>query len=578
MNDQLESLFTSLSISSDAITKEDFKKKDCKKGNGGWKREDLLKICKDLDIKLTSKDKASKEILCEKINNYFNSGNNVATTSGNNVATTSGNNVANINDERPRTNRPSPSDSATQFPVGTTKIGNDGNMYKVILTSNGRKRWVKSTDTVTVTVSDTTNLTNLTNLTTSSNITKENFKKKDCKKGKGGWNTEDLLKICKDLGIKLSSKDKASKELLCEKINNYFKANSDTVSSNVATTTSDTVSSNVATTTSDTVSSNVARTSDTVSSNVATTTSDTVSSNVATTTSDTVSDTISSIDLENLPTEIFNKNTFDVMLAHKYNGQNPVGYYISEKLDGYRAIFYNNQDEAGFMSRNHKQFNAPKWYIKDISDKLPKGFVLDGELYTKRGDFANMGIVRKKIPVDSEWRNVTFMVFDLPLIRKPFKERYNIMKKMLSNIPHIKVVENIEINDIKQFDKIHTRLVSEGAEGTMLRDPNSYYEQKRSNNLLKVKDFLDDEVIVEGMEFGEGRNSNVMGNLIVRWAPHADKKYKGTFNVGSGFTDEDRKEWKKLFKNGTIITIKYFEIQPSGKPRFPIYQNIYHNV
>ena len=161
MNDQLESLFTSLSISSDAITKEDFKKKDCKKGKGGWQKEDLLKICKDLGIKLTSKDKASKELLCEKINNYFNT--NVVNVG--NVA-----NVGNVNDERPRTNRPSPSDSATQFPVGTTKIGNDGNMYKVILTSNGRKRWVKSTDTVSDTVTTDTVTTN----TVTSNVSTTN--------------------------------------------------------------------------------------------------------------------------------------------------------------------------------------------------------------------------------------------------------------------------------------------------------------------------------------------------------------------------------------------------------------------
>ena len=126
--------------------------------------------------------------------------------------------------------------------------------------------------------------------------------------------------------------------------------------------------------------------------------------------------------------------------------------------------------------------------------------------------------------------------------------------------------------------KIHQKLVSDGAEGTMLRDPETHYENKRSHNLLKVKDFLDDEAIVEGMQFGDGRNSNVMGNLIVRWAPHANKQYKGTFDVGSGFNDQQRANWKNLFKKGTIITIKYFELQKSGKPRFPVFQNIYHKV
>ncbi len=108
----------------------------------------------------------------------------------------------------------------------------------------------------------------------------------------------------------------------------------------------------------------------------------------------------------------------------------------------------------------------------------------------------------------------------------------------------------------------------------MLRDPESYYENKRSNSLLKVK------VVVQDIEFGKGKNENVMGNLIVKWAPHSKKSkiYEGTFEVGSGFTDEQRKKLEKLFKKGTILTIKYFELQKSGKPRFPIFQNIYHKI
>jgi DNA ligase-1 len=276
--------------------------------------------------------------------------------------------------------------------------------------------------------------------------------------------------------------------------------------------------------------------------------------------------------------KVFNKNTFSVMLANKYTGNDPTGYFMSEKLDGYRALFYNGPSGGEFISRNNKPFMAPQWFLDDIASKLPIGTLLDGELYTKRGDFDSMGIVRKKIPVDSEWRKITFMVFDIPLVHKKFRERYNIMEQLLKDVRHVQLVEHIEIKNIEQFNKLHKQWVSEGAEGSMLRNPDSFYENKRSNMLLKVKDFLDDEAIVEGMEFGDGRNSDVMGNLIVRWAPHANKSYKGTFDVGSGFTDEQRKNWKTLFKKGTTITVKYFEIQKSGKPRFPIFQNIYYKV
>lgn len=49
------------------------------------------------------------------------------------------------------------------------------------------------------------------------------FEKKTCKSGKGGWTKEDLLVMSKSLGIKLESKDKKSKALICEKISDYFK-------------------------------------------------------------------------------------------------------------------------------------------------------------------------------------------------------------------------------------------------------------------------------------------------------------------------------------------------------------------
>ena len=39
--------------------------------------------------------------------------------------------------------RKGPSSSATKSNVGTKKKGNDGNMWKIVKTKNGTKRWVK---------------------------------------------------------------------------------------------------------------------------------------------------------------------------------------------------------------------------------------------------------------------------------------------------------------------------------------------------------------------------------------------------------------------------------------------------
>ena len=46
----------------------------------------------------------------------------------------------------------------------------------------------------------------------------------------------------------------------------------------------------------------------------------------------------------------------------------------------------------------------------------------------------------------------------------------------------------------------------------MVKNPESMYEFKRSKNLLKIKKFIDDEVIVDS-ELGNGKNKNVIGMM-----------------------------------------------------------------
>jgi DNA ligase-1 len=482
--------------------------------------------------------------------------------------------------------RPSPSESATLFSVGTSKIGNDGNYWKVILTKNNTKRWKKESQAKTKTPktrskqkkSKPSKAPKKAKKAKSVKTKKSKAPKTKSKKAKKAKS----VKTKKSKSVKRKSKKVKKSKSVKTKKSKSVKRKSKKVkkSRSVKTKKSKSVkrkskkvkkSKSVKTKKSKSVKRKSKKVKKSKSVKSKTTSKPERKESIKQT----------KPELESKPEheqKHFNKNTFLVMLANKYAGNDPTGYFMSEKLDGYRALFYNGPNGGELFSRNNKPFIAPQWFLDDISQKLPKGILLDGELYTKRGDFEGMGVVRKKTPVDSDWRKITYMVFDLPLVRKPFKERYNMLKDILQDVPHVKLVEHIEIKNQKQFEDLHKELVDNGAEGTMLRHPDSYYENKRSNMLLKVKDFLDDEAVVEGMEFGDGRNSNVMGNLIVKWAPHANKSYKGTFDVGSGFTDEHRKNWKTLFKKGTMITVKYFEIQKSGKPRFPIFQNIYHKI
>jgi DNA ligase 1 len=110
------------------------------------------------------------------------------------------------------------------------------------------------------------------------------------------------------------------------------------------------------------------------------------------------------------------------------------------------------------------------------------------------------------------------------------------------------------------------KVLANGGEGLMLRDPKSYYERKRSKTLLKVKKFLDDEAVVIGYERrpqGDIKNMNVrMKNGI-------------EFHLGGGLTDKERRNPPKI---GTTVTFKYQNLSDKGIPRFPIYLRPYHNT
>lgn len=110
----------------------------------------------------------------------------------------------------------------------------------------------------------------------------------------------------------------------------------------------------------------------------------------------------------------------------------------------------------------------------------------------------------------------------------------------------------------------------EGREGVILKDPSAPWEDKRSQYFIKMKAEKVCELRVVGVVEGEGKYAGMLGALTC-----ATECGKLKTNVGSGFSDADRKKYCPL---GTIISVKYNEIiqdRSGGYSLFlPIYQSI----
>lgn len=255
-----------------------------------------------------------------------------------------------------------------------------------------------------------------------------------------------------------------------------------------------------------------------------------------------------------------------VTLAEKYNKRNPVGMFMSEKLNGIRAIWTGKN----IKSRTNKIIHAPQWFLKQLPSNTP----LNGELYLNKGKFESISsIVSKKQPIDSEWKQILFMIFNKPTLSKQsFENRYNNLKKIQKSIcrnnPNcpFKLVKQTKIKDSNNLQHVFEKIIKSGGEGVMLKNPNSTYSLKRTKNLLKMKPFSNAEGIIYNMIEGKGKDKGKMGALKITFG---NKKLK----IGSGFTNNQRvKFWKHKNKLiGNKITFKYEGLTKYNIPRFPTF-------
>ena len=117
-----------------------------------------------------------------------------------------------------------------------------------------------------------------------------------------------------------------------------------------------------------------------------------------------------------------------------------------------------------------------------------------------------------------------------------------------------KIVNLDEPNGLAEFKSFNKEALMNGNEGIMIKDPDSFYECKRSTTWLKSKPFIEISLQVKNVEEGTGRNIGKLGAVI------AEGEDDGKFfklNIGSGFTDEQRLNyWKKENLIGQIIEVR----------------------
>jgi len=258
------------------------------------------------------------------------------------------------------------------------------------------------------------------------------------------------------------------------------------------------------------------------------------------------------------------KNTRPMpMLAHKFADHKkkmefPV--YAQPKLNGMRMLF----DGQGGWSRGNKEV------IPEVIQHLrfdTGGVVLDGELMLPNNVLLQESMSAIKRFQKGKSDKLEYHVYDVVDTELSYTERYNRIQDICKNAPkNIKVVKTVRMDDESQVMHLHNLFVMDGFEGTMVRDPKSFYEiGKRSYSLLKLKDFQDAEYRITGVIDGDGSDS---GLAIFELETSTGQK----FNCRPEGSQENRAE---LYQNretlvGKYLTVRFFELSKDGVPIFPV--------
>lgn len=258
-------------------------------------------------------------------------------------------------------------------------------------------------------------------------------------------------------------------------------------------------------------------------------------------------------------------------------------WYASRKIDGVRCLMFVKDGEIHTSSRGGKNYDNSTYHIT-CNPKLKKfmldnpTLILDGELYVHGYSLQTLsGLARLKKETD-KCDELQYYIYDVVDTNKTFEERLEILDHIKDELQldfdpnktfengdlQIQMVPHIKVEGWVQIKKIHDSYVKEGFEGAVIRRPDKKYGvNKRTNDMVKVKEYQDGEFKIIG--FSEGLRPEDMVFVCVT----EDGKEFEAKPIGPR---ELKHEYLERMSEivGKMATVKYFSFSDGGTPTQPV--------
>ena len=263
------------------------------------------------------------------------------------------------------------------------------------------------------------------------------------------------------------------------------------------------------------------------------------------------------------------------MLAHTFEKQgHKIKYpcHVQPKLDGLRMIAILKDGKCTLWSRTRKPITSCPHIVSEIEKHFKEDIVLDGEAYSHKfkDNFEHIvHLVRQETP-DAQCTDVEYHVYDTISDDTFAKRNFNLNEAFNSKgkswSKYLVLVDTGLVDEESEVSEWFQTYTKQGYEGAMLRNSNGLYVNKRSSDLIKVKEMQDAEFEIIGVEEGRGKLSGHVGAFVCKTKDGQEFKAKpagATERLREYFLDSSLWEGREL-------VVQYQALTSYGIPRFPV--------
>jgi len=238
---------------------------------------------------------------------------------------------------------------------------------------------------------------------------------------------------------------------------------------------------------------------------------------------------------------------------------------IEYKYDGFRLIIHKKEKEIKLFTRRlenvTKQFPEVISYVKEYVKG--KSFILDTEAVgfdEKTKEYKSFQTIsqriKRKYDIEKLQKElpVEINVFDIVYyngesqLNKPFKERTELIKKIVENHPYkIISAKQIITGNEKKAEEFYKKSLKNNQEGVMMKNLSAVYRPgSRVGHMLKIKpEERDFDLVITGAEYGTGKRMGWLSSFILSCRNSKKGEYLEIGKVGTGIKEklsEDAKE------------------------------------